>query len=293
MKTNKYEQAFRYGKKLFTIIAGNTLLALAICAFVVPNDFILGGASGISLALQNWLGIRLSIISAVINTFFFLVGWAVLGWEFSAASLVSTIVYPVIVAIFEEVNASTWFEADKTICALFASVLIGVGVGLVIRVGGSTGGMDIPSCILQKYKGIPVGTSMMYFDTTIVLVQVALQGIDGILYAILIIFISTSVINKTIISGESKVELIVISPAYNEIRRTLLEIFDTGVTFLNIETGFYGNEQKAVFSVVYAKKYPKIREAILAIDPKAFVVTADVMEVNGKGYTLARTYEEK
>ena len=92
----------QYGKTLLTIILGNVLLAFAICAFVVPNDFMMGGANGIALAVQHWIPLRLSVITGAVNVIFFLLGWAALGWKFAATSLVSTMIYPVIMAVFEE-----------------------------------------------------------------------------------------------------------------------------------------------------------------------------------------------
>lgn len=280
------------GKVLASTVLGNALLAFAICAFVVPNGFMLGGSTGIALALQHFLPrIPLSVWSAVINGTLFVLGWVCMGRQFAAASLLSTVIYPIFVALFEWLPVGTLFQSDILTCALFASALAGLGIGIVIRVGGSTGGMDIPPCILQKYKGIPVGTSMMLFDTAIVVLQVVLQGIDGVLHSILIIFLISTVVNRTVITGESKVQIIIISPEYERIRREVLGALDSGATMLNIETGYAGEHQKAVFCVTYAKKYPAVREAALRVDPKAFIVTADVKNVNGRGYTLARTTE--
>ncbi len=279
-------------KVLASILLGNALLAFAVCAFVVPNGFMLGGSTGIALALQHFLPrVPLSVWSAVINVALFILGWVCLGRQFAAASLLSTVVYPVFMAVFEWLPVGTLFQADILTCALFASVLAGLGIGIVVRVGGSTGGMDIPPCILQKYKGIPVGTSLMVFDTAIVLLQVALQGLDGVLHSVLIIFLISTVVNRTVITGESKVQIIIISPRYEQIRREVLQTLDSGATMLNIETGYAAEAQKAVFCVTYAKKYPAVRDAALRVDPKAFIVTADVKNVNGKGYTLARNTE--
>lgn len=279
-------------KILISILIGNALLAFSICAFVVPNGFMLGGSTGIALALQHFLpDLPLSVLSAVINGALFVLGWVFLGKGFAAASLLSTVIYPAFIALFEWLPVGTLFQADILTCALFASVLAGLGIGIVVRVGGSTGGMDIPPCILQKYKGIPVGTSLMVFDTAIVLMQVALQGLDGILHSVLIVFLISAVINRTVITGENKVQIIIISPEYERIRREILDSQDTGATMLNIETGYAGEEQKAIFCVTYAKKYPAVRDAALRVDPKAFIVTSEVKNVNGKGYTLSRNME--
>ena len=277
------------GKLLFFTLVGNTMLAFAICAFVVPQGYMMGGASGIALALQQWLPVRLSVITAVVNVSLFLLGFAFMGWKFAARSLISTIVYPIIMAVFEELPVAELFAGeDKLICALYAAALIGCGIGLVVRVGGSTGGMDIPPCILQQYKGIPIGSSLLFFDGAIIATQVLLQGMDGILYSLLILVLTSAVVDRTIISGEQKVEIFIISKKYEEIRREILSTQDCGVTLLDIETGYLGEKSKALISVVYAKKYPEIRNAVLKIDHKAFLVTSEVKNVNGVGYTLSR-----
>jgi uncharacterized membrane-anchored protein YitT (DUF2179 family) len=231
---------------------------------------------------------RLSVISAFINVSLFLLGYIFLGKKFAATSLLSTIIFPIILAVFEMLPLGNLFQEGIVLSALACAVVFGLGIGMVVRAGGSTGGMDIPPIILQKYKGIPVATSMMFFDAAVVLLQVLVGGIDGILCSLLVIVVMSATVNKTLISGEKKVQVMIFSPAYEQIRKALLEQVIVGVTLLNVETGYDGLDQKAVLSVVYARKYPEIRETALSIDPKAFIVTSDVTNVNGKGYTLHR-----
>ena len=274
---------------ILSILIGNTLLAFGVCAFVVPNGIMLGGSTGITLAIQQLIPeMRLSVISAFINVSLFLLGYIFLGKKFAATSLLSTIIFPIILAVFEMLPLGNLFQEGIVLSALACAVVFGLGIGMVVRAGGSTGGMDIPPIILQKYKGIPVATSMMFFDAAVVLLQVLVGGIDGILCSLLVIVVMSATVNKTLISGEKKVQVMIFSPAYEQIRKALLEQVIVGVTLLNVETGYDGLDQKAVLSVVYARKYPEIRETALSIDPKAFIVTSDVTNVNGKGYTLHR-----
>lgn len=274
---------------ILSVLLGNALLAFGVCAFVVPNGIMLGGSTGIALTVQHFIpGLRLSVISAVVNASLFVLGWVCLGKKFAATSLLSTIVYPLILAVFEELPLGELFQEGIVLSGLACAVVFGLGIGMVVRVGGSTGGMDIPPCILYKYKGIPVGTSMMFFDTAVVLMQVCINGLDGILCSLLVIFVMSATLNKSVVSGEEKVQVMIFSPAYEEIRKVLLEKVVVGVTLLDVETGYDRLQQKAVLSVVYARKYPELRDAALAIDPKAFIVTSDVTNVNGKGYTLHR-----
>lgn len=276
-------------KMLFSIVLGNALLAFSVCAFVVPHNLMLGGGTGIALTIQQLIPVRLSVISAAINMILFILGYIFLGRKFAMTSLLSTILYPFLMAVFETLPLSTIFSGDILVCSMFSGVFMGAGVGLVIRVGGSTGGMDIPPCILQKYKGIPVGSSLMFFDLSILCIQVVFKGFSGILYSLVCIVLTSITVNRLIVSGERKTQIILISPKFREIQQEILTTLDCGLTLIDIETGFTSQDQKALFTVVYAKKYPEIKETALLIDPKAFIVASDVIGVNGRGYTLKRT----
>lgn len=277
-------------KMIGSVLLGNTLLAFAICAFVIPNDIMLGGSGGIALFVQHFFpGIRLSLISALVNSFLFFLGWAFLGWKFAATSLASTVVYPIILGIFETLPIATLFNENIVLSALACAVIFGLGIGIVVRVGGSTGGMDIPPCILFKLFGIPMGKSIMFFDTLVVLIQVAVKGLDGILCSILIIAVMSVVIDKTVVTGERTEQMIIISPEYQKIREFILHTANCGVSMLDMETGYDGKHQQAILTVVYSNKYPEIRDGALAIDPRAFIITSEVTNVNGIGYTIART----
>ena len=264
-------------KFFLTVLLGNALLAFAVCAFVIPNDIMLGGSNGIALFIQQFVPLRLSIIAGVLNIGLFLLGLAFLGWKFAATSLLSTIVYPIILALFEFLPLNTLFDENIVISALFCGVLCGLGIGLVVRVGGSTGGMDIPPCILRKYKGIPVGKSVMAFDIAVVL-----------LLSILVIAVMSYTIDRTVLAGEKKIQIIIISPEIQAIRQKILEDIDCGVTMIETEGGFDQTKQQAILTVAYSNKYPLIRDAALKIDKEAFIIASDVTNVNGVGYTIAR-----
>ncbi len=275
-------------KFLLSIVMGNALLAFAVCAFVVPNNIMLGGSNGIALFVQQFIPVRLSVIAALVNIALFLLGLVFMGWKFAATSLLSTILYPLILAVFESLPLGSLFQENVVISALFAGILFGLGIGMVIKVGGSTGGMDIPPCILCKYKGIPVGNSVMFFDILVVLMQVMVKGLDNILLSVMVIIVMSYTINRTVLSGEKKIQIIIISPEIQNIRQEILRNVDCGVTMLEIEGGYEAQKQQAILSVVYSSKYPIIRDAALKIDPHAFIVASDVTDVNGRGYTLSR-----
>lgn len=186
------------GKMLGLVLLGNMLIAFSVCAFVVPNQFMLGGSTGIALTVQYWIPVPLSMITAVTNSALFLVGLIFLGKKFAMTSLCSTMLYPVILSAFERLPLDRLLRGETLAAAVASAVLMGLGLGLVIRAGGSTGGMDIPPCILQKYRGIPVGTSMLVFDMIVLLMQVSYSGIHGIFYSIVIILLTSRTVNGTV-----------------------------------------------------------------------------------------------
>lgn len=281
-------------KFILSVIVGNTLLAFAVCAFVIPNNIMLGGSNGIALFIHQFMSnVPLAVLAAVINVLLFILGLAFMGWKFAATSLLSTIIYPIILGIMEALPISTLFNENIVIAALACGVLCGLGIGLVIRVGGSTGGMDIPPCILNKYKGIPIGKSVMFFDVLVVLMQVFVQGLDGLLLSILVIAVMSFTINTTVLSGDKKIQVIIISPQIQQIRQEILENIDCGVTMLDIEGGYDGKKQQAILSVVYSSKYEVIRNAALKFDKNAFIIASDVTNVNGQGYTLERAQRQE
>lgn len=185
------------GMMLFQVLAGNLLLAFAVCGLIVPNRFLSGGSTGIVLILRHWLPFPFSVISILVNGMLFLAGLAFLGRRFAMTSLCSTLVYPALLAVLERLPVQM-FAGRPWVAAAVGGILCGAGIGMVIRAGGSTGGMDIPPCILQKLKGIPVGTSMLVLDTLIFLAQLVWNGAEGIWYSILMIFLTSFMVNQVV-----------------------------------------------------------------------------------------------
>ena len=278
-------------KMLLSIFIGNLLIAFAVSAFVIPFHIMQGGTVGMSFTVKYLLpmDVRLSVVNLVINWALFFIGFLFLGWKFSVASLASTILFPMMLRFFEDHSVADLFISEElTIVAVCCGLLIGCGIGLIIRAGASSGGIDIIACILSRKKGIPVGTSLMCFDFFIILMQVLIKGMEGILVSIVVIAVTSFSVNYFTILGKKKVEIMIISPKYQEIRKALLEVVDCGLTLLDVETGYLALGQKAILSVVYASRYKEVRDVALKYDEKAFIVVNNVREVRGRGYSFSR-----
>lgn len=146
------------------LLGGNALYSLVVAVFLEPSGLITGGATGIALAVNRLAGLPVSGVMLVINVAMLLVGWALLGRRFALSTLASSFLSPLTLALWERLLAGYVLTQDLLLCALFAGVGIGTALGMVIRVGGSTGGMDIPPLVLQKYFRLPVPITMSVMD---------------------------------------------------------------------------------------------------------------------------------
>lgn len=270
------------------IVIGNFILALGLCAFITPVGLISGGASGIGIAMKSILGINISYTVYAINIIMFIVGFIFLGKKFAAGTLLSTFLYPTFIAIFEKIPLLNNITDDILLSSLYGGFCIGLGLGLVLRVGASTGGMDIPPLLVNKKTGLSVAWIINFFDCGILLLQVIFCPVtlEEVLYGITVVIITTIVMDKVIILGETKIQVTVISPKWQEIRKIVFDDINRGCTLLNITTGYYQNKQFAVMAVVSKRELHLLNEMILAIDPTAFIISNETHSVKGRGFTL-------
>ena len=163
------KQAAKQIRSVGVVVLGNAILTFAIAAFVLPNRLISGGVTGIALVFEHFFAMDVSAGVAVANGVLFLAGAVVLGKKFALTTLLSTLLYPVFLSLFRQLDVLQHLTQDTLLAALYAGILMGAGMGLVIREGSSTGGMDIPPLILNKYVGWSVPALIYVFDTAILL----------------------------------------------------------------------------------------------------------------------------
>ena len=270
------------------IIIGNLILAFGLCAFVTPVGLISGGASGIGIAVKSITGINISYTVYVINFIMFVIGFIFLGKKFAFGTLLSTFLYPTFIALFERIPQLANITNDILLSALYGGLCIGLGLGLVLRVGASTGGMDIPPLLVNKKTGISVAWLINIFDCGILLLQVIFCPItiEAVLYGITVVIITTIVVDKVIILAETKIQVLVISPKWQEIRKIIFDDINRGCTLLNVTTGYYQDKQLAVMAVVSKRELHLLNDMILEIDPTAFIISNETHSVKGRGFTL-------
>ena len=272
------------------ILLGNILFALTLKLFVMPSGLIMGGATGVALAVNRAFGLSVSGVLLVFNVSMVILGWLVLGRTFAISTLASTFLSPVALEFWERLLGDYVLTDDLLLCTVFAGLGIGVSLGMVIRAGASTGGMDIPPLVLNKLCRLPVSVSMFFFDLLILLTQAMSTPADQILYGILVVLISTTVLDKVIMVGTTRTEVKIISSKADEIRAAILSQIDRGVTILHGEGGYLHQPTQLLLCVVSNRELPRLEKLIHSIDPASFVIVGHVSEVSGRGFSLSKHY---
>lgn len=277
-------------KKLIMILLGNTIYGLGVVLFVLPGGLITGGTTGLSLIVEYMTGIPVEVTVAVFNISMFLLGAVILGRAFALTTIISSFYYPFIFSVLSRMLAGTVLTDDRMLMTVCAGLLIGAGIGLVIRCGASTGGMDIPPLVLNKKFRIPVSVLMYGFDILILGGQMIFANKEQILYGMIMVLIYTFVLDKFLVAGQSQMQVKIISKEYEQIRMMIQTQLDRGCTLIHVEGGYSGEEGLAVLSVMSGRELAKMNTLVMEIDPKAFIIINQVNEVHGRGFTLEKRY---
>lgn len=280
-------------KVIIGILVGNTIYALAVAMFILPNDLITGGTTGIALFLNTTLNIPVTLFVSIFNICMFLLGWKILGKKFALTTLISSFYYPFILGILENIFKNEIMSNDTLLCVIFAGIMIGVAIGLVIRCGASTSGMDIPPLILNKKLGIPISISMYSFDFFILLGQMLIRKREMVFYGILLVLIYTIVLDKVLVIGKSQIQVKIISSKFEQINNMIINKLDRGSTLIHGETGFMHNKYPIVLTVVNNRELTLLNNYVYQIDSDAFMIINKVNEVRGKGFSSEKKYIQK
>lgn len=278
-------------RKWLAIAAGNALLAFLVTAFAIPHSIIMSGTTGIALAIGKLTHLEdISRVVLTMNVILLLFGRAVLGREFFFSTVASSLLYPMFLALMRRIPGIDTLTDDPLLAVLYTGALLGVSLGLVMRVGASTGGTDVVNLVMQKWTRWPLSVCVWITDILILLAQAAFSGGGAILYGIAVVALETLVLDRVMILGKSQIQLLVITDQFETIRAKLLSELQAGVTMLMIETGYMGQRKKGVLCVIPPRKLFSAKEMIYRADPSAFLTITQIREVNGQGFNMDRQY---
>ena len=273
---------------LLTVIAGNMLYALTVKLFLLPANLISCGTTGLALMAEHFLHIPMSGFIFVFNMVMLGLGWLLIGRQFAMTTILSSVMYPVTLELLNRLLGDLVITENIFLNVIFAGLGLGISLGIVIRAGASTGGMDIPPLILKKYFHIPVAGSLWAFDFCIMSAQLIFHPVEDLLYGVILLILISGSLNKVMLLGTSKTEIKIISQKSDEIRKAVLSQVDRGVTLLNGESGYRREDTQVILSVVSNYEVPRLQQLARQIDPDCFIIITSVTEVWGRGFSYGK-----
>ena len=277
--------------KFIPVLVGNLIYALIVKLFILPTNLMSSGTTGIALFMNHMFEIPVSLFILIFNLCMLIIGFLILGKTFAMTTIASTILYPLFLEFFNQCLGNYVITDNALLNTIFAGMGIGLALGIVIRSGASTGGMDIPPLLLHHFFRIPVSASLYVFDFIILSCQTLYNPMERLLYGILLILLTSVVLDKVILMGTTRTEVKIISPRSQEIAKNILSNVDRGVTLLDAKGGYSQQKQEVILTIISNRELPKIEKLIRNIDPDAFMVISRVSEVWGRGFSSKKQYQ--
>jgi uncharacterized membrane-anchored protein YitT (DUF2179 family) len=274
------KRAVRLIWNLFLITFGSVLCACAINGILIPNRFLAGGVSGLSLFIFYLApAVPVGISNFLLNIPLFVVGWLFVGRRFFFYSLAGMVIFSAALMI----PIAPFPIRDPLLTALTAGIISGIGSGVILKSLGSGGGLDILSVILFKRFSIRIGTTVMGFNCALMAACLFRFNLDTVLYALIYLFVTSQLVNMVVTGLNQRKAVMVMSQHWEEIAHEIMDTMQRGVTIVNGQGGYTGNELKILYSVITFQELSRFKELVRQHDPSAFVVVTETLEVMGKG----------
>ena len=264
---------------LFLITSGSLICAMAINGILIPHGFLSGGFVGTTLIIHYLFPfLPVAGLYFVLNMPVYFLGWKYIGQRFFMYSVAGMVIFslavlwkPFIIPVH-----------DKMLAAIFAGILSGAGGGIILKSFGSAGGMDILSIFLFKRFSIRLGTSILVLNILILSITAYVFSMEEALYTLIFLFVSTQVLNVVLYGLSQRKAVSIISPHWEKIHRGIMETTQRGVTLIGGQGGYTGQDVQMVFTVISHQELPRLKKLINDLDPQAFVVVSDTLEVMGR-----------
>jgi uncharacterized membrane-anchored protein YitT (DUF2179 family) len=268
-----------------SIVVGSVVMALAYNLFLIPHHIVPGGAGGVAMILNYFFSTPVGLTILVINIPLFVLGIKTLGRTYGVKSILGIAVSSLLIDGLNYVFHLGSATENPILACIFGGILLGAGLGLVFRGGGSTGGSDIVGQVLGRYTNLSTGTAILVVDFVVISAAGLCFGqLESALYGYLNLYLQTRAIDLVLEGLSYTRALFIISDSAQAIAEAITSKMNRGATVLNA-TGAYSQERKdMVFSVMAKREVSKAREIVREIDPRAFVIITDVYEVLGEGF---------
>jgi len=268
-------------RRLIAVPIGAFIVAVGLEIFLIPNHVIDGGITGISIMLSVTLGLPIGIFLILLNIPFFLLGYKQIGKTFALTSLLGIALMSLFTQLLVPVRPLT---TDPILATVFGGLLVGIGVGLVVRNGGSTDGTEILAILVNKGTPFSVGELVMFINVFILSAAGFVFSWDRAMYSLMAYFIAYKTIDITIEGLEQSKAIWIISEHHEEIGDALNSRLGRGVTYLNGEGAYSGDQKRVIFTVITRLEEAKLKSIVNDIDPGAFLAVGDIHDVKGGNF---------
>ncbi|KHD84506.1 YitT family protein [Heyndrickxia ginsengihumi] len=274
-------------KNIIFILLGSAIFSFGIVHFNIQNHLAEGGFTGITLLLYYLFHINPSYSNLILNIPIFIIGWKLLGKRSFYYTIVGTVGTSLFLWLFQRKHFHIPLQNDMFLASLFAGVFIGVGLGIIFRYGGTSGGVDIIARLVFKYKGIAMGRTMFIFDACVITLSlITYLGYRQAMYTLVAVFVGSRVIDFLQEGAYTARGAFIISDQHATICEQVMKQMDRGVTVLRGHGAFSKQDRDVLYCVVGKNEISRLKGIIHTIDPHAFVSVVIVHDVLGEGFTL-------
>lgn len=270
-------------KDVLGIIVGCFISALALNMLLVPNKVAPGGASGIAVIMHHFFNINVALVLVLVNVPLFILAWYLLGTRFGINALLGTLLLPLFVALTEpHVPVIT---EDLLLASVYGGILLGIGIGIVFRSEGTTGGTALAAQLLHRYVGLTVGQGILGIDFLVVFLAGVVFDAELAMYGLIAVLVSARVIDLVQQGLRNAKAAFIISNNPQAISKAILDDLQRGATVLEGRGAWSRAEREVLLCVVNSSEITRLKTMIAAIDPAAFVIVTDIQEVLGEGFS--------
>ena len=267
------------------------LQTFLIQAFIQPADLLPSGLTGVAVLLDRvtslgGVHIDISLGMLALNIPVALLCWSGISKRFVIFSMMQVVLSSLFLNVFHFAP----FLGDKIMLIIFGGVVSGLGAAIALKSGASTGGLDIPPLVLNKWFKLPVSATMLTFDIAVLLMQAVFSPVQQVLYGVVMVLIHTIVMDKMLMLGASRTEVKIVSSQSDAICAAILEQLDRGVTILHGEGGYTHESSAVLLSIVSNRELPRLEKLAHSIDPTCFLIVSHVTEVSGRGFSMDKDY---
>lgn len=278
-----YDSKYKYIFMIFMIIVGCAISGIAFNLFIIPNKLLSGGISGISLILNYLFSINTGLMIFIFNIPIFILGYRFVDREFVFLSLVGMMAFSGWIEVFSFLRDVNLVQ-DVMLACIFAGVLNGIGLGIVLRNRASQGGIDIIAVIMKKYLSMNIGSTSMMINTCIVIVASFITNLNLAMYTLISMYISSTVLDKVQQGFDKRKSVMIITDKEKQVAEEIFKKLVRGVTYLEGEGAYTGDKKRVIYCIVSLNQLAKLKQIVREADENAFVTVSDTAEVMGHGF---------